>query len=95
MWISGRNPYVAYDLKGDSDYYTGDDLSMLIATTTVLHRVVTFDKPLSVTVSFGLASTAFVALFFTWHCMVDDTLVHPILFGIPTFLISSPQLYHS
>ena len=59
----------------------GDDLSMLIATSTVLHRVLTFDKSLTVTVYSGLILTTLMAGFITWHCIVDETLMHPILFG--------------
>lgn len=63
----------------------GDDLSMLIATSTVLHRVFTFDKSLTVTVYSGLVLTTLMAGFITWHCIVDETLMHPILFGKLSF----------
>jgi dihydroceramidase len=55
---------------------------MLIATATVLHRVFTFDKSLTVAVSSGLISAGVMALFIAWHCIVDETLVHSIVFGI-------------
>lgn len=59
-----------------------DDLSMLIATATVLHRVFTFDKSLKTTVISGIAATVSMALFIAWHCITDEVVMHPILFGI-------------
>jgi hypothetical protein len=64
-----------------SKFELGDDLSMLIATSTVLHRVFTFDKSLKAAVYFGLVLTALMTGFITWHCIMDETLMHPILFG--------------
>lgn len=65
----------------------GDDLSMLIATSTVLHRVFTFDKSLKAAVTYGLILTALMTGFITWHCIVDETLVHSVVFGnIPYIL---------
>ncbi|KIN06379.1 hypothetical protein OIDMADRAFT_155471 [Oidiodendron maius Zn] len=66
-----------------------DDLSMLIATSTVLHRVFTFDKSLTVTVYSGLVLTTLMAGFITWHCIVDETLMHPILFGIMVVIVGN------
>jgi len=60
---------------------TGDDLSMLIATATVLHRVFTFDKSLSTTVISGIAITAVMTVFSTWHCITDEIVMHSVLFG--------------
>lgn len=54
---------------------------MLIATSTVLHRVFTFDKSLAVAVSSGLISFVLMAAFITWHCIVDETAMHSVLFG--------------
>ena len=59
----------------------GDELSMHVATATVLHRVMTFDKSLFITVSSGLISAILMAAFITWHCMTDELLGHSILFG--------------
>jgi dihydroceramidase len=59
-----------------------DDLSMLIATATVLHRVFTFDKSLSITVTSGLLITAIMAAFSTWHCITDELTMHSVLFGL-------------
>jgi hypothetical protein len=64
-----------------SEFELGDDLSMLIATSTVLHRVFTFDKSLKAAVYFGLVLAALMTGFITWHCIMDETLIHPILFG--------------
>lgn len=61
---------------------------MLIATSTVLHRVFTFDKSLSFAVSSGLIGAIFMAVFITWHCIVDETFMHSVLFGISTLLLS-------
>lgn len=58
-----------------------DDLSMLIATATVLHRVYTFDKSLSTTAIAGVGITAFMTIFSTWHCYMDEITMHSILFG--------------
>ena len=55
---------------------------MLIATATVLHRVFTFDKSLSVTITSGLAITLLMALFSTWHCLTDELTMHSVLFGL-------------
>lgn len=54
---------------------------MLIATATVLHRVWTFDKTLKTTVISGAAITTFLSAFIVWHCITDETVMHPILFG--------------
>lgn len=59
-----------------------DDLSMLIATGTVLHRVFTFDKSLQSTVICGVVLTAFMAVFSAWHCIKDEMVMHSVLFGI-------------
>jgi len=59
-----------------------DELSMLVATATVLHRVFTFDKSLSVTVTSGLISAALMACFIAWHCWMDELVIHEALFGI-------------
>jgi len=59
-----------------------DELSMLIATATVLHRVFTFDKSLSVTVTSGIISACLMASFITWHCWMDELVMHEVLFGI-------------
>ncbi|KAE9378362.1 alkaline phytoceramidase [Stipitochalara longipes BDJ] len=64
-----------------------DDLSMLIATATVLHRVFTFDKSLSVTVSSGLLITTVMATFSTWHCITDEIIMHSVLFGLMIAII--------
>jgi len=64
-----------------------DDLSMLIATATVLHRVCTFDKSLSTTVTSGIGITAVMTAFSTWHCITDETVMHSVLFGIMIALV--------
>ena len=68
-----------------ADKCPGDELSMHIATLTVLHRLVTFDKSLSLTVWSGLISIVLMAAFITWHCMTDELIGHSILFGITSF----------
>jgi dihydroceramidase len=60
----------------------GDDLSMLIATATVLHRVFTFDKSATTTVIAGIAITAVMTAFSTWHCIMDEITMHSVLFGM-------------
>jgi len=60
----------------------GDELSMLIATATVLHRVFTFDKSLHTTVVSGVISAIAMALFITWHCIEDELIMHSVLFGM-------------
>jgi len=59
-----------------------DELSMLIATATVLHRVFTFDKSLSMTVFSGIISALLMTAFIVWHCIVDETFMHSVLFAI-------------
>jgi len=65
-------------------YYTQwcDDLSMLVATATVIHRVFTFDKSLPITVISGAAITAVMTIFSTWHCITDEITMHSVLFGV-------------
>jgi dihydroceramidase len=65
-----------------SDVHIGDDLSMLIATSTVLHRVYTFDKSPTTTVLTGVGITTFMVAFSTWHCYMDEIIMHSILFGM-------------
>ncbi|APA11615.1 hypothetical protein sscle_08g063850 [Sclerotinia sclerotiorum 1980 UF-70] len=59
-----------------------DDTSMLIATSTVVHRVFTYDKSFKYTVIYGSSLFIFMVAFIAWHCITDETLIHPILFGI-------------
>jgi len=59
----------------------GDDLSMLLATATVLHRVFTFDKSISYTVIYGAILSAAMTAFSTWHCVTDELVMHSVLFG--------------
>lgn len=54
---------------------------MLIATATVLHRVFTFDKSLSMAVVSGLLYASLMAAFVNWHIKADETLMHSIVFG--------------
>lgn len=65
-------------------YYTqwADDLSMLFATATVMHRVYTFDKPLKDAVVWGLGLAGFLFAFSVYHCMTDEIVMHAILFGV-------------
>jgi dihydroceramidase len=66
---------------------------MHIATATVLHRVFTFDKSLSLTVSSGLVSAVLMAAFITWHCVTDEQIMHCVLFGaFPPLVTSHPLL---
>ncbi|TGO57522.1 hypothetical protein BOTNAR_0199g00130 [Botryotinia narcissicola] len=55
---------------------------MLIATSTVVHRVFTYDKSLRYTVVTGVSLFVFMVTFVAWHCITDETLMHPVLFGI-------------
>ncbi|KAJ5041302.1 uncharacterized protein L3040_005848 [Drepanopeziza brunnea f. sp. 'multigermtubi'] len=64
-----------------------DDLSMLVAVATVLHRVCTFDKSLSTTVISGVAITAGMTAFSAWHCITDETVMHSVLFAIMIVLV--------
>lgn len=54
---------------------------MLIATSTVVHRVFTYDKSLRYTVVTGVSLFIFMVTFVAWHCITDETLMHPVLFG--------------
>lgn len=64
-----------------------DDLSMLVATSAVMHQVFTFDKSPTYTLTFGLALTTVMTIFSIWHCVVDETTCHSILFGIMMLII--------
>jgi len=66
----------------------GDDLSMLLATGTVLHRVYTFDKSLNYTITFGLGLTTILTAFAIWHCVTDETIMHSIIFGLMIHIIA-------
>jgi len=54
---------------------------MLVATAFVLHRVFTFDKTLSVTVTSGVIAAALMSVFIFWHCWTDEIAMHEWLFG--------------
>lgn len=64
-----------------ADMQQGDDLSMLVATGLVMHRVFTFDKTPKYTLVYGVVLSAVVSLFIAWHCIMDETTVHSIFFG--------------
>jgi len=59
-----------------------DELSMLIATAFVLHRVFTFDKSLTLTITSGLIAASLMSVFVTWHCWMDEVVMHDVLFGL-------------
>jgi len=64
-----------------------DDLSMLLATSAVLHRVFTFNTTLSTTLGVGAWIASTIALFSIWHCMTDEIIMHSILFAIMIALV--------
>lgn len=55
---------------------------MLLAVTTVFHRIFTFDKSLSATVISGIGLFLCMAAFSVWHCVKDEMTMHSVLFGI-------------
>jgi len=64
---------------------------MLLATAFVLHRVFTFDKTLTVTVTSGIIAATLMSIFVFWHCWTDELVMHEWLFGIYLqFSISTP-----
>jgi hypothetical protein len=71
----------------------GGDLSMLVATATVIHHVFRFDKSLSITVIAGAAITAVMSIFSTWHCITDEIGMHSVLFGTSSLPPSFPSRY--
>ncbi|RQM08038.1 hypothetical protein DH86_00001369, partial [Scytalidium sp. 3C] len=66
----------------------GDDLSMLVATGLVMHRVFTFDKTPKYTLVYGVVLSAVVSLFIAWHCIMDETTVHSIFFAVMMITVS-------
>ncbi|KAL2071737.1 hypothetical protein VTL71DRAFT_12972 [Oculimacula yallundae] len=58
-----------------------DDLSMLVAVATVMHRVLTFDKSLSTTVISGTVFAGVMTAFSIWHCVSDELIMHNVLFA--------------
>jgi len=64
-----------------------DDLSMLVATATVLHRVFTFDTSATYTAVFGVLLSTALSAFAVWHCWADETHFHSILFGIMIIIV--------
>ncbi|KFY13363.1 hypothetical protein V492_03316 [Pseudogymnoascus sp. VKM F-4246] len=70
-------------------YYTqwADDLSMLLATATVMHRVYTYDDTPLHAVLKGLGLAAFLTAFSVWHCMSNEIVGHATLFGVMVVLV--------
>jgi dihydroceramidase len=62
---------------------------MHIATATVLHRVYTFDKTLTTTITSGIISALLMAFFIAWHCIHDELLMHSILFGVMIVIVGT------
>lgn len=64
-------------------YYTqwADDLSMLFATATVLHRVYTFNKTPKETIIWGGALAGFLIGFSIYHCIADEVVFHGLIFA--------------
>lgn len=95
--ISRSLPYMGIMLVGLGSaifhstnlYYTqwADDLSMLFATATVLHRVYTYDMPLKETVLYGGALAGFLIGFSIWHCIMDEVVFHGLIFGIMIIIV--------
>ena len=59
----------------------GDDLSMLVASATILHRTFTFDKSLAYTIAHGLILSSALTAFSIWHCVTDELVMHSVIFG--------------
>jgi dihydroceramidase len=73
--------------RADDGGHQGDELSMLIATATVLHRVYTFDRTLPITVWSGITLTVALSAFSVWHCITDELVMHSVIFGIMICLV--------
>ncbi|CZT10101.1 related to YPC1-Alkaline Ceramidase [Rhynchosporium agropyri] len=58
-----------------------DDLSMLVAVASVVHRVYTFDKSLKTTVISGTVFTVVMTAFSIWHCITDELIMHNVIFA--------------
>ncbi|EPE27582.1 hypothetical protein GLAREA_04373 [Glarea lozoyensis ATCC 20868] len=65
----------------------GDDLSMLVATATVIHRVFTYDKSLNYTVIHGLTLFSAMTAFSIWHCVTDELFMHSVVFGVMIVIV--------
>jgi dihydroceramidase len=64
-----------------------DDLSMLLAVGTVLHRVYTFDStPLRASLA-GLGLATMLIAFGVYHCVTDEVVMHSVVFGIMIVLV--------
>lgn len=72
-------------------YYTqwADDLSMLFATATVLHRVYTFDKTPKETIIWGGALAAFLVAFSVYHCWADEVVFHGLIFAVMIIIVGT------
>lgn len=55
---------------------------MLLASTTVLHRVFTYNTTLRTTIVVGALLTLLITVFSTWHCYTDEITMHSLLFGL-------------
>ena len=72
-------------------YYTqwADDLSMLFATATVLHRVYTFDKSPKETILWGGALAGFLIAFSVYHCVMDEVVFHGLIFAAMIVIVGA------
>lgn len=72
-------------------YYTqwADDLSMLFATATVLHRVYTFDKSPKATILWGGALAGFLIAFSVYHCVKDEVVFHGLIFAAMIVIVGA------
>lgn len=60
---------------------------MLLATSTVLHRVYTYDNEPKAAVFKGLILAVFLVAFSVWHCWTDEVVGHSVLFAIMIVLV--------
>ena len=60
---------------------------MLLATSFVLHRVMTFDKPPAYRKKLGLFTTLSLLSFSLYHSVYNDMISHSIVFGAMIFVV--------
>ncbi|PVH85176.1 alkaline phytoceramidase [Cadophora sp. DSE1049] len=64
-----------------------DDLSMLVAVATVVHRVFTYDKSLTRTAITGTVIAGVMTAFSAWHCITDELIMHSVLFAVMIVIV--------
>ncbi|MCJ1300871.1 hypothetical protein MMC08_003670 [Hypocenomyce scalaris] len=80
-------PYIVEFINTLSNITYTDSLSMLLATSFVLHRVMTFDKPPAYRKKLGLFTALSLLSFSLYHSVYNDMTSHSVVFGVMIFVV--------